>query len=71
MHKGGSRDVDRRKIVLLDAADHVIKELDVSEVEHASIQAAMHIEVRTRCDMGDWHATQRLELYPWGRSIKR
>ncbi|HWD76725.1 MAG TPA: hypothetical protein VG371_16435 [Solirubrobacteraceae bacterium] len=49
----------------------MIKELDVSEFDHANAQCSMHLEVRTRCDMGEWHATQRLELYPWGTRITR
>lgn len=63
--------MDRRKIVLLDAADQVIAELDVSSIDHANYQAAMHLEVRTRCEMGDWHPGQRLRLEPWGNRLTK
>jgi len=62
--------MDRRKIVLLDAGMKVVKELDISEVDHADARIGMYVEVRTRCEMGEWHATQRVELYPWGSRIK-
>ena len=62
--------MDRRKIVILDAGGCVIKELDVSEIDNASAAAVMQLEVRTRCEMGDWHAGQRVVLSPWGNRVK-
>lgn len=63
--------MDKRTIVLLDAAEQVIAELDVSHIDHANTQAWMHLEVRTRCEMGDWHAGQRVEVYPWGSRLTK
>lgn len=61
--------MDRRKIVLLDAAGRVVAEMDVSHIDHADYRAPMLAEVRTRCDLGDWHAGQSVELYPWGNRV--
>jgi hypothetical protein len=58
-----------RQIVLRDAGGTVFKCLDVSDVDHANVHAVMTLEVRTQCDTGDWHVSQRTPLDPWGTRL--
>lgn len=63
--------MDKREIVLVDVDGRLIGQLDVSPIDHANSQAPICLEIRTRCDMGEWHTTQRLELVPWGPRITK
>jgi hypothetical protein len=64
--------MDKRRIVLLDAAGSIanIGVLDVTRVDNANTQCMMQLEVQTRCDLGHWHAGQRIQLVPWGRALE-
>ena len=61
--------MDKRSIVLKDFNGVVIREMDISDIDHANTQLDMTIVVRTRCDMGDWHEGQSVRLFPWGQRV--
>jgi hypothetical protein len=61
---------DARRIIILDGADYPIGALDISEIENANTQCVLRLAVETRCDLGDWHRGQVVDLLPWGRKIK-
>lgn len=61
--------MDARVIVLRDANGAAIKTLDVSELDNDDNTAPLALTVETRCDLGEWHQTQRAELVCWGPRV--
>ena len=59
----------RRRIVLIDAAGHVFRELDISDIDNADVRAPITIQVQTQCDMEHWHDGQTIITVPWGRAL--
>jgi hypothetical protein len=62
--------MDARRIALIDLNGSIVGMIDVSKLDHANSQTPMTLAVQTRCDMGDWHTGQEMELVPWGRAVK-
>ena len=63
--------MDARRLVIRDLDGHIVKHIDISDLDHANTQAPIFVDIETRCDVGDWHRGQRVELVPWGRRITR
>lgn len=63
--------MDARVIVLRDANGAAIKTLDVSDLDNTNSAAPVALTVETRCDLGEWHQSQRTELVPWGDALVR
>jgi hypothetical protein len=61
--------MDARVIVLRDANGAAVKTLDVSDLDNANATAPFTLTLETRCDLGEWHQSQRTELAPWGNRI--
>lgn len=61
--------MDARVIVLRDGNGAAVKTLDVSDVDNSDSQAPLALTLETRCDVGEWHQSQRTELAPWGPRI--
>jgi hypothetical protein len=59
----------QRVVALVDTDGHLIRSMDISDLDNASCLAVMTLEVQTQCDMGDWHQGQQMRLVPWGRRI--
>jgi hypothetical protein len=62
--------MDARRIALIDVDGSLVGMIDVSRLDHANTQCLMMLAVQTRCDMGDWHTGQEMQLVPWGRALK-
>ena len=58
--------MDARVIVLRDGNGAAVKTLDVSDVENSDTQLPYELTIETRCDLGEWHQSQRNELTAWG-----
>lgn len=58
-----------RHLVLRDMNGEVIKDLNVSDVDNANSAAQMSVTVETKCDLGEWHVSDRYNLLPWGPRI--
>lgn len=58
--------MDARVLVLRDANGAAVKTMDLSDVDNPNPAAPVAITVETRCDLGEWHQSQRTELAPWG-----
>lgn len=61
--------MDARVIVLRDASGAAIKTLDVSDLDNTNAAAPFAMTVETRCDLGEWHQTQRADVVPWGPRV--
>lgn len=59
----------RRRIVLIDAAGCIFRELDISDIDNADARTPITIQVQTQCDMEHWHDGQTIETVPWGRRL--
>jgi len=58
--------MDARVIVLRDGNGAAVKTLDVSDLENSDTQMPYVLTVETRCDLGEWHQSQRHDLAAWG-----
>lgn len=61
--------MDARVIVLRDANGAAVKTLDVSDLDNANSSAPMALTIETRCDLGEWHQSQQMQLIPWGEGF--
>lgn len=60
----------RREIILRDTTGWIIRCMDISDIDHCNSTALLTLEVRTLCDMGDWHGGQNVEMMPWGAKLE-
>jgi len=61
--------MDARVIVLRDVNGAAVKTLDVSDLPNDNAAAPYALTLETRCDLGEWHQSQRTELAAWGPAL--
>ena len=62
--------MDARVIVLRDVNGAAVKTLDVSDLPNDNTAAPYALTVETRCDLGEWHQSDRTELAAWGPALE-
>ena len=60
----------RRLLQLRDCNGAVIREVDISDVEHANSQLSMSVAIMTQCSLGYWHDNSSTEVLPWGSHLR-
>jgi hypothetical protein len=56
-------------IVLRDASGATVRTMDVSDLDNTDNTAPLAVTVEARCDLGEWHQAQRMDLIPWGTRV--